>query len=774
VKKRSNVSLVGVAVSALFLFTQIGASEAVFGADATAEDEQWSNPNDATFGLHGIVIEDQQQGGGEGATSSFLSSYPDQAGNTYLCSSISDSKCSENFFYRAVLEPCKNEKDVDCIDSVTAVSKDGTRSSGRFGQLFPKKGFNAFKGSAEKLVPDGSSPGLWDISGAPHAFGTQYGVTVSISAQESKSGYTSKKRALYAEIVPVSLFKTTCEDGGLLPNGEKGRCLPLSYEMKSADGKTTVRYAGPAEDFGKYRCALWGDDSMCALRRAFPPDTRFELKVRLANEPSGWLHGRLSEPLVSFVEENKTTVVTLNGLPTKVPTFAAWGKWDTLPTSVQSYMSEKCTPTDGCSGRRPDSIWNDPYKRNLFLSPKQFKKEAFTEMALWREYAKDSAVALMSTWAIRTLSEGEMNSASSCIGGAAGVTGIVTTNATAYFEGPPSFDSETKTLKYEVAAPHFEKDGKTEFKGVYNLIVREDVAECLYGFSNAFAAPAPPEEFADESDPDVYVEEEPYTDEEFYAEEYPEFEEEYVDTDDGSYEMYEDVEYEEVPLEEFLEEEEDFTLTEDVSDSGEVVEEEEIFEETLVASIDASIITELQKAATANTAIELADGWFKFSATNFTFSKPTVKVNFAATPAKVLACLSGSSVRYVKSIRTQCPAGTSLVRTVYCIKGKTVDAVAGANPKCPKKTKVAKTLKCAKGDDARLVVGLVPKCAKGWSAVKTYVCVKGSIARKVSAVQVKCANGFALAKQLTCMKGKIITTVTAVKPSCPKGFRIKK
>ena len=408
------------------------------------------------------------------------------------------------------------------------------------------------------------------------------------------------------------------------------------------------------------------------------------------------------------------------------------------------------------------------------LNPVYYSKKAFEVISKWKDFVGDTSPALPSYWNVRTLSADEMSKASYCITGAKGVTGIVTTNATAYFEGPPSFDSKSKTLQYEVAAPHYEKDGKTEFKGSYNLIVREDVAECLYGFSNAFAAPAPPEEFADESDPDVYVEEEPYTDEEVYAEEYPEFEEEFVDTDDGSYEMYEDVEYEEVSLDEYVEEEEDFTLTEDVSDSGEVVEEEEVFEETVVASIDAEILTELQKAATANTAIELADGWFKFSATNFTFSKPTVKVNFAATPSKVLACVAGSTVKYVKSIRSQCPAGSSVAKTAYCVKGKAVDAVVGASPKCPKGTKLAKTLKCAKGDDARLVVAIAPKCAKGWSKVTTYICVKGNIARRVSAVQVKCANGFALAKQLNCVKGKSLKTVTAVKPTCPKGYRVKK
>jgi hypothetical protein len=65
------------------------------------------------------------------------------------------------------------------------------------------------------------------------------------------------------------------------------------------------------------------------------------------------------------------------------------------------------------------------------------------------------------------------------------VTGIVATNSTLYSEGPPSFDSATSTLNYKVAAPHYEKDGKTEFKGRYDLILRSDIAKCLYNLDDS-------------------------------------------------------------------------------------------------------------------------------------------------------------------------------------------------------------------------------------------------------------------------------------------------
>lgn len=746
--------------------------------DGSGADEQFQSPIGSIRGLHGIVmIEDIREN---------VSTLGFGNGDKGPCASVNDAHCAgKELGYRAVLPLCSTDKQVNCLEGVSGGTAGSVEKNGLFKEAFPKRGANDFTGDEKGNLPQGSTSSIFRFPDLPHStldgvtYDT-YAVTIAVTGTY-REGKVVTQEGMFASITPVIIRESTCDERFNGGNGDGKGCLDTYNGGVAVD-----------QDNG-YRCILWdtidgngdkkiwsldpttGDKSLCAMKRPYPKDVRFTLRARLASQPKGWLHGRLEDPRIVFENSPGRTNVTISGGVVTVPVLSAVGDYSVLPQAVKSYFDSLCE--SNCKSPRfpePQSPATPKTQRLLQMNPPSSSTKSFAEMALWKEFVQDSTAAAPGHWNIRTLTGEEMGKASSCISAATGVTGIVTTNATAYFEGPPAFDTASKTLKYEVAAPHYEKDGKTEFQGSYHLIVREDVAECLYGFSNAFAAPAPPEEFADESDPDVYVEEEPYTDEEFYAEEYPEFGEEFVDTDDGSYEMYEDVEYEEVSLDEYVEEEEDFTLTEDVSDSGDVVDEEEIFEETIVASIDAEILTELQKAATANTAIELANGWFKFSATNFTFSKPTVKVNFAATPSKVLVCVAGSTVRYVKSIRSQCPAGTSIAKTAYCVKGKTVDAVVGASPKCPKGTKVAKALKCAKGDDARLVVALAPKCAKGWLAVKTYICVKGNVARKVSAVQVKCANGFALAKQLTCVKGKAVTTVTAVKPVCPKGYRTKK
>ena len=62
---------------------------------------------------------------------------------------------------------------------------------------------------------------------------------------------------------------------------------------------------------------------------------------------------------------------------------------------------------------------------------------------------------------------------------------MVTSNAMITTPGPPQFDQKEQALIYQLAGPHFERDGKTLFRGTYDLIMRKDVAQCLYNFSNA-------------------------------------------------------------------------------------------------------------------------------------------------------------------------------------------------------------------------------------------------------------------------------------------------
>lgn len=254
------------------------------------------------------------------------------------------------------------------------------------------------------------------------------------------------------------------------------------YEGTSPTGVPAVRFAGVAADQdGGFRCQNWGENSQCALKHAFPDNLKFSLKVRLRKSPNGWFHGRMADPTAVITESSSgITSLVVEAAPVKVPVVAKSVQWGNLPASLQQFF-ETCTT---CGTRQRDNDMSNPSVRNLVSQPSAFKSTSFDQLEQWKSFINDSAYALPSVWNVRTLSESEMSSAPACVRQGRGVTGIVSTNATLYAEGPPAYDSSTGNLNYRVAAPHYLKDGVTPFSGYYGLLLREDIAECLYGAPN--------------------------------------------------------------------------------------------------------------------------------------------------------------------------------------------------------------------------------------------------------------------------------------------------
>lgn len=106
------------------------------------------------------------------------------------------------------------------------------------------------------------------------------------------------------------------------------------------------------------------------------------------------------------------------------------------------------------------------------------------ELVAWLPYVGDKATANLSSWSVRTLSTDEMREADQCLQNDKGIVGFVTTNATQYSAGPPKYNKQTATLDYRVAAPHY-RSGGGKFFGIYYLLMKSDLARCLYGFSKA-------------------------------------------------------------------------------------------------------------------------------------------------------------------------------------------------------------------------------------------------------------------------------------------------
>jgi len=454
----------------------MGLTVAVSGSNAasvSSEDEQFPSQIIAVPGFHGIEMNEIS-----GLRDNVSLLYGETAGGSKLCANTTDANCAGDYQFKAVLGPCDSTTTIDCIESVTATTSSGVAVTGSFKQFFPARGMNDYTGSTTDGVPSGRPPSLWTLDGVPHVAGSDYQVVVTVSGQKKNGDARRPLRTFFASITPVNIYQTTCTPQG------NGVCMDDFYEMPGPDGKTQIRSRGVAadQDLG-VRCANWGEDSKCALKRTFPEGAKFSLKVRLSTVPTGWLHGRLTDPTASITTADGATTVQIAAQPTKVPVVSTGALWADLPTAVQEWFTANCSTN--CGTRDPGSLSKPPAERNAVATPVAYKESSFEQLTLWTPFIKDSASAIPTQWSVRTLSYEEMTRSPKCIAEGIGVTGIVATNATLYSEGPPAFDSSTSTLNYKVAAPHFEKDGKTEFKGRYDLVLRSDIAKCLYNLDES-------------------------------------------------------------------------------------------------------------------------------------------------------------------------------------------------------------------------------------------------------------------------------------------------
>ena len=462
----------GLMIACSLILSMFAVSSGAIAVGVT-EDEQWPSQFSATAGLHGFELDEVS--GLRDNVSVLIGS---DSNGQKLCTATSSVGCSSSagYSFRAVLGPCTSLVTIDCIESVVATKGDGTSVNGTFKQFFPARGVNDFSGSPTEGVPDGGPPSLWTMTGAPHAYGSDYEVTVQVVGSKVNGDALKPLRSFSANITPVEIYQTQCN-----PQFQ-GLCMDTFSEKTESTGKTSITFGGVAADVDEgIRCVNWGENAKCALKHAFPAGIKFALKVRLNTTPTGWLHGRLKDPTASIARADNVTTVTVSAEPTKIPIVSGVGQWATLPTNIQEWFTSNCP--NNCGTRL--GLSDNPLVRNAISGPTAFSDAAFAQLKLWSTFTGDKAVALPSQWSVRTLSYSEMVKAPACIKDGVGVTGIVATNASAYAQGPPSFDETTKTLNYKVAAPHYEKDGTTEFKGRYDLILRSDIAKCLYNLTDA-------------------------------------------------------------------------------------------------------------------------------------------------------------------------------------------------------------------------------------------------------------------------------------------------
>jgi len=96
---------------------------------------------------------------------------------------------------------------------------------------------------------------------------------------------------------------------------------------------------------------------------------------------------------------------------------------------------------------------------------------------------KDTSSGEHRSWFLSTVGNNVANASNPCLQNKNQMIGLVTTNSAAYSPGAPDFFDGF--LNYQVAGLHYRPDGKSLTIGTYDLLMRSDVARCLYNFTSA-------------------------------------------------------------------------------------------------------------------------------------------------------------------------------------------------------------------------------------------------------------------------------------------------
>lgn len=480
-------------VISLISFALVLAPSALVKADSQWVGDpgrSWSIPDDADRGMH---------------VQEFIDSFPNESVSYLIdenlrqqkfvdptCTSIDDPRCtSQNLQYQSLLPFCGEISTVYCIEEFGVVSASGENSSATFKRYFPNKAQNQYQKAESLKLPYGGTGSIFELPAAAHDGGNTYYVSVFTAGSVGKNNMASigafNIRLYPVKLEPnIKLGPTTGPDAGWSPE-----------TSNSGHTKGQWREAGFGFTGDNFCVAASVKEQLCAQRYAFPSNKKFYLKLRMQNRPGGWLHGRIYKPEVSFVQSGDYYAVSISAFPVAVPAVYKMYRYPEMPQALKDAYDVKTgeykpeavnrppfdpNAPEGC-GRT--ACTQDPMTRNKIVAPSPYSRYGIEQLKLWLPFVNDQATALLGTWSVRTLDSSESENAQQCFtAGANGVTGIVTTNATQYSAGPPTFNRATSSLEYVVAAPHYTPK-KEEFKGTYDLVMRSDVARCVYGFSKA-------------------------------------------------------------------------------------------------------------------------------------------------------------------------------------------------------------------------------------------------------------------------------------------------
>lgn len=368
----------------------------------------------------------------------------------YVCANgIDDKFCDPTkarMFATSLLPSCVDGASENCIESLALVDAAGVRNVATFTKMIDGETYPAIP---EQNLLAGSTVSLWDVPGVKNKGGTST-YSVAFKVEQTVVGNKFVAKTINAVVNPYSVR----------PGGQPARTV----EKPNEQGTPKVWQYHDAS-------CLWGDSTGCGVAEDFEDGVRVELTVRVPKSISGWFRGRLKAPeadITSFSPTNSRIV--MSGEPVQVARMFTLATRDTTSSNGEYILNRTGGKNPGAAPFTGKSI------RDFWANG----QEIFTVIDEFRSAAKDTAAGVSSLWNFSTI---ETESSNKCLDDNTRVLGIVSTNATGYDGRVPAFASGQ--LNYRVAGLHYAPNGTELNLGSYDLLMRSDVARCLYKFTAA-------------------------------------------------------------------------------------------------------------------------------------------------------------------------------------------------------------------------------------------------------------------------------------------------
>lgn len=334
--------------------------------------------------------------------------------------------------YRELMPYCAEATSENCVEGLTFVKPDGTMIAAKY---IGSVKSNKLPAVPEQRLFETGGASLFEASDIPNAVGG--------------STYVVNALAFHAFDKGKASFYTTGMNASVLP-----------YTLKT----------GPQyhQNGNSTNGCAWSEEGRCGVLENFSDGTTAKISIRVSNDITGWFRGRLTKSQIAISKfSDSNNRIEIAGEPVKVPRMFA------LATASNT-TAEQAKMIDMHGGDFGQALFNGGNKYPFS------DWGEFEWIENFRKIANDTAAGMSTIWNVSTIDNGGQNK---CLADKTKVLGIVNTNATLYNGVVPSFVNGQ--LTYKVAGLHYAPDGKTLNEGTYDLVMRSEVARCLYGFSKA-------------------------------------------------------------------------------------------------------------------------------------------------------------------------------------------------------------------------------------------------------------------------------------------------